>query len=150
MSINIKIVFVLCFVQLLFIFALIKQQKYYNTKIKNIANTVSPIIDHYCETVGNAGYGKDGYTTVNTTLIYKREPTKGIIQNASCISEIGNVYYARRYIWDREEITGKTWIYPFEDVPLGCFSCIDEKNIDYLYLDQDLQNAKLGVKIYRK
>ena len=111
-----------------------------------MSNTVNPIISKIAQEL--CDYENIQFSIVGEdkpakggALIYKREPVK------SCISGIGNVYYIRCYEWNWED--DELWYTPIRDVPIGCYSCIDENDVIIPYWDEQLQNAEIGVK-YRR
>ena len=108
----------------------------------NMANTVGPIIDHIARDLCNYKNIQHGTPAKGGSLIYKREPVE------TCISGIGNVYYIRCYEWGYEGT--KLWHKPICDKPIGCYSCIDEEDVNIPFWDEELQNAELGVKYYVK
>lgn len=111
-------------------------------KLLNMANTISPIIQQISEKLGDyENIQISSKSAKGGQLIYKRESVN------SCISGIGNVYYIRYYEWGYKN--GKGWNKPTHDEPLGCYSCIPEKNVVIPYEDKKLQNATLGIKFYR-
>ena len=126
-----------------------KNVRSYDRNLLNMANTVSPIITQISENL--CGYENmqlkidDGLPAKGGQLIYKREITpEGL--GMSCVSGMGNFYYIRCYEWGYED--DRLWYRPTHDVPLECYSCIDEKDVLIPYWDKKLQNAELGVKYY--
>ena len=122
---------------------------YNNKYLRNMANTVSPIITMLAETLGEyeniqLSIGPNPPAAMGGKLIYKREVVAPI-NGMSCIRDKGNVYYIRLHEWGYDP---DLWYKPIKDIPVGAYSCIDEEDVFIPYWDKELQNTEMGKKYY--
>ena len=116
-------------------------------ELLNMANTVSPIITKIAEDLGEYENMQTKSPAIGGNLIYKREKIDPDEWGGmGCVGDYGNVYYIRIYEWEYDD--DRLWYKPIKDVPIGCKSCIDEKDVLIPYWDKQLQNADLGTKYY--
>ncbi len=112
-----------------------------DNEVLNVWNTVSPILTQICEEKGayeNVQIGGDW--AKGGSIIYKREKNKS--GWCGCITGYGNYYYVRLYDW--KWIDGKLFYRVTKDIPLDCYSCIDEAKIRLPYYDKQLAEASIG------
>ena len=114
-----------------------------------MSNTVSPIINELIKKLNlyepNLNNSKSPPT--GHMIIHRREtidPQK--YNGCGCIDKIGNVFYLRLYEWGDDDI-GR-WNRPIKDIPLDCFSCVDDDKVLLPYYNEFIGSAKIGDKLY--